>query len=303
MPPLACSKRPDAPAVGAGEGAALVPEELRFEQRLGQRRAVHLDERAAGAREDASWIRPATSSLPVPVSPVSSTVERVGATRCASSTARAHRRRWRATIERAARGAPRARRAARSPRSTSRRVLHRARHAQLELSQLERLLEKVERAVAHRVAPRCRSCRTRSSAPRGARVTRPRRAQHGQPVGARQPQVGHARRRRARRRGRARRASAPSPASSSSTRPSARASARAIAAAQHGVVLDHEDARSRRGGRSLTAPPRAADATRKRAPPPGRSRATRREPPCATTIFCTSARPMPEPPARVVKNG
>src|SRR6185436_8478589 len=37
-------------AVGSGEGAALVAEQLRFEERLGHARAVRRDERAAAAR-------------------------------------------------------------------------------------------------------------------------------------------------------------------------------------------------------------------------------------------------------------
>ena len=40
VPPSACSKRPIALPVGAGEGAPLVAEQLALEQRLGQRRAV-----------------------------------------------------------------------------------------------------------------------------------------------------------------------------------------------------------------------------------------------------------------------
>ena len=48
-------------------------EQLVFEQRFGQRRAVESDERLDGAALTA-WIARATSSLPVPVSPVISTV-------------------------------------------------------------------------------------------------------------------------------------------------------------------------------------------------------------------------------------
>ena len=73
--------------VGPGEGAPLVSEELRLEQGLGQGGTVDLDERPFGPRLKRRWSRPAMSSLPVPVSPVTSTVERVGATRRARSVA------------------------------------------------------------------------------------------------------------------------------------------------------------------------------------------------------------------------
>ena len=63
----------DALLVGAGEGALLVAEQLRLEQVLLQRGAVHLDEVARGAVR-VVWTAPAISSLPVPVSPRTSTV-------------------------------------------------------------------------------------------------------------------------------------------------------------------------------------------------------------------------------------
>ena len=47
MPPCASSNRPFLLAIGAGEGAALVAEELALQQVLGQRRAVDRDQRAA----------------------------------------------------------------------------------------------------------------------------------------------------------------------------------------------------------------------------------------------------------------
>ena len=53
----------------AGEGALLVAEQLGLEQGLGERRAVHRDERPARARLERSWMARATSSLPVPLSP------------------------------------------------------------------------------------------------------------------------------------------------------------------------------------------------------------------------------------------
>ena len=57
----------------AGERAALVAEQLGLEQRLGERGAVDRDERLARARELRSCSVRATSSLPVPLSPVIST--------------------------------------------------------------------------------------------------------------------------------------------------------------------------------------------------------------------------------------
>ena len=68
MPPAACSSCPGLLCVRAGEGAALVAEQLGLEQLLGQRRAVQRDERPAG-RGDARWRKRATTSLPVPDSP------------------------------------------------------------------------------------------------------------------------------------------------------------------------------------------------------------------------------------------
>ena len=53
-------------------------EELGLEQRLGQRAAVDRDERRS-LRGELKWIARATSSLPVPDSPVISTVLLVGA--------------------------------------------------------------------------------------------------------------------------------------------------------------------------------------------------------------------------------
>ncbi len=75
--------------VGAGEGAALVAEQLALEQRLRERRAVDGEERARRPRPEASWIARATSSLPVPRSPTISTGRGMRATRSTrSSTSR-----------------------------------------------------------------------------------------------------------------------------------------------------------------------------------------------------------------------
>ena len=68
VPPSACLKRPSRLPGRSGEGALLVAEELTLEERLGERRAVELDE-GAFARGLFWWIACATSSLPVPLSP------------------------------------------------------------------------------------------------------------------------------------------------------------------------------------------------------------------------------------------
>ncbi len=70
MPPCASTKRPGARALGPGESAALVAEELRLEQRLGDGRAVDGDERPALRACDRRCARRAQSSFPLPVSPV-----------------------------------------------------------------------------------------------------------------------------------------------------------------------------------------------------------------------------------------
>ena len=70
----------DAVAQRAGERALLVAEELALEQLARDRRAVDADQRPVAALGCASWMARAISSLPVPVSPVISTVASVGAT-------------------------------------------------------------------------------------------------------------------------------------------------------------------------------------------------------------------------------
>ena len=69
-------------AVGAGEAAASVAEELGFEQGLGDRRAVDGDERLvrAGRMRVNNW---ATTSLPTPLSPVMNTLASPAAARVA----------------------------------------------------------------------------------------------------------------------------------------------------------------------------------------------------------------------------
>ena len=72
VPPLASAEQPGR-ADRAGEGAALVPEQLALDDRLGQRAAVHRARRARRRGLEA-WSARATSSLPVPLSPWISTV-------------------------------------------------------------------------------------------------------------------------------------------------------------------------------------------------------------------------------------
>ena len=68
-------------AVGAGEGASLVAEELALDQALGQRAAVDPDERAARCAREWRCSAAATSSLPVPLSPTIRTGSSVAAAR------------------------------------------------------------------------------------------------------------------------------------------------------------------------------------------------------------------------------
>ena len=58
-----------------------VAEQLALEQRLGERGAVDRARTARRARGEWVWMARATSSLPVPDSPTTSTVDSVGATR------------------------------------------------------------------------------------------------------------------------------------------------------------------------------------------------------------------------------
>ena len=70
----------DSPRDGAGEGSLLVAEQLALDEPDGQGGAVDLDQRLGGARL-VEWMARAISSLPVPVSPLISTVASVAATR------------------------------------------------------------------------------------------------------------------------------------------------------------------------------------------------------------------------------
>ena len=78
MPPFGLHEQAGARArLRVGERAARVAEQLALEQRLGHRGAVDRDERARRARRLRWWSARATSSLPVPLSPVISTVASV----------------------------------------------------------------------------------------------------------------------------------------------------------------------------------------------------------------------------------
>ena len=74
----------DLALVGAGERAALVAEQLALEQRLGQRRAVELDQRLVAAARLVGGSPRRRPSLPTPVSPRIRTVIGVSAMRSTS---------------------------------------------------------------------------------------------------------------------------------------------------------------------------------------------------------------------------
>ena len=81
VPPSASSMSPGLASDRAGERALLVAEQLGLEHLARQRAAVDGHEGPARARGERSWMARATSSLPVPLSPSTSTEESVGATR------------------------------------------------------------------------------------------------------------------------------------------------------------------------------------------------------------------------------
>jgi hypothetical protein len=56
--------------MGVGEGALHVAEELALQEALGHGAAVHGHETARRGRGESAWIALATSSFPVPLSPV-----------------------------------------------------------------------------------------------------------------------------------------------------------------------------------------------------------------------------------------
>ena len=79
VPPSASSKRPLPVLARVGEGALHVAEHLALEQRGRDAAQVDLHERPARAARLLRWSASATSSLPVPLSPVISTEASVGA--------------------------------------------------------------------------------------------------------------------------------------------------------------------------------------------------------------------------------
>ena len=70
MPPSACSKKPRCCALGAGEAALLVAEQLALDQVRRDRAAVDRHERALAGARLSSCSACATTSLPVPLSPM-----------------------------------------------------------------------------------------------------------------------------------------------------------------------------------------------------------------------------------------
>ena len=86
VPPSACSKRPARWRSAPVNAPRSWPNSSDSSSVSGSA-AQFTFTKGRAARGEPPWISPATSSLPVPVSPVRSTVERLGATRCASSTA------------------------------------------------------------------------------------------------------------------------------------------------------------------------------------------------------------------------
>ena len=84
---LGLAEQAGARGLRVGERAADVAEELAVEEVLGQRGAVDRDERALARGGCASWIFRATTSLPVPLSPVMRMVVSESATRSTSEYA------------------------------------------------------------------------------------------------------------------------------------------------------------------------------------------------------------------------
>ena len=72
-------------AIGAGEAPFDVAEQLRFEQRFRQARAVDGARKSSFARGPSEWTARATTSLPTPLSPVIRTLASDRATRSTSS--------------------------------------------------------------------------------------------------------------------------------------------------------------------------------------------------------------------------
>ncbi len=86
MPLPAASTWPTRGAVGAGEGAARVAEELVLDE-VGEMTAQLTVTNGRRARAESAWTCRARTPLPVPVSPSRSTVASVAATRAATASA------------------------------------------------------------------------------------------------------------------------------------------------------------------------------------------------------------------------
>ena len=156
MPPAAARIRPVVVGDRAGERAPHVAEQLALDQLVRDRRAVDRHE-LAGARRERAWRRRAATSLPVPVSPVSSTGIDVGAARSSSASTRARRRRCarRSPAGAAAGGdaAPRARRAGaracrRSSASSAHDVVRAGEHGRGRGDRIERRPRRAARSTA-----------------------------------------------------------------------------------------------------------------------------------------------------------
>ena len=148
VPPWASSNWPSFFCMRVGEGAALVAEQLALEQGLGDGGAVERDERLAGARAAVVDRACAISSLPVPLSPVISTVVRSGATVSDGLEGGLHARR---AADRCCRGGSAVRPRMRSASTSRTRAAFSRRLVEHEpqLLDVERLGQVVERAELH----------------------------------------------------------------------------------------------------------------------------------------------------------
>ena len=297
MPPLASSKRPMRRAIGAGEGAPLVTEELGLEQGLGQGRAVHLHQRPVGAKRGAVHQR--RDQLLAGSGLAGHENRRTGGGDPAREVGcGAQGRTLPDDLVRRALGRLLGAQDLDLVEETS--VLEAPGHPQLELLEVERLLHEVEGAEAHGLDRGLDRTVGRHQQHAGARVALAGGAQHRDTVGTGQPQVGHdqvvgldppvANALEGGVAGRRLFDVAPGLAQGAHH-----------AAPKRVVVLDDEDPRLLRIVHA--SPPPSGRRTRKLDPPPWGRRRARSRRPWLATIFCAVARPTPEPSWRVVKNG
>ncbi len=292
---------PDARAVGAREGAALVTEELGLEQRLGQRRAVHLHERRLRAAREAVH-QSGDDLLPG-----------------AGLSGHEHRRPRRGHAARQLDGGPQ--RGARSDHAIGREAgdafgaqrRHLAQQpamrggladAGLELLEVERLLHEIERAEPHRLDGGLDAAERGHQDDARALVPVARSAEDFDSVCARETQIGD---------DHVVRLAGPVGETLDGAFPAGLlvhlgeplAERARDAAAQGVAVLDDEDPRPDGRPRRRHAPapgPPSGRRRRKRAPRP-REGSRARLPPCEATTFCAMASPTPDPRCFVVKNG